>query len=444
MNENYDVVVLGTGLTECIISGLMSVSGKKVLHLDRNDYYGAESASLALEQMYAKFRGEGVKPPESFGRSRDYNIDLIPKFLMSTGKLVKILRLTGVTRYNMEFMLVEGSYVMRKGKVYKVPATAMEVATSPLLGFLEKGYAKRLLTYVHNYEQNDPKTHDKLDLSKETMNTVYKKFGVSADTIDFLGHSVALHSTDDYIELPALDTVNRLKLYAESLAQYGKSPYVYPLYGLGELPQVFARLCAVYGGTFMLDRPVDKIIYGDDGKVCGVESRGETAKCKMVVGDPSYFPEKVRKVGKIIRVICILNHPVASCDNAKSFQLIIPQKQTNRKHDIYVCCTSFAHKTAPQDKYIAIVATTVETQNPEAEVKIGLDLLNPILDRFVSITDYYEPLEDGTKDNVFISKSYDASTHFESCADDVVSIYERMLGEKFDWDRSPPEQGGEQ
>jgi Rab GDP dissociation inhibitor len=194
----------------------------------------------------------------------------------------------------------------------------------------------------------------------------------------------------------------------------------------------------------MLDRPVDKIIYGDDGKVCGVESRGETAKCKMVVGDPSYFPEKVRKVGKIIRVICILNHPVASCDNAKSFQLIIPQKQTNRKHDIYVCCTSFAHKTAPQDKYIAIVATTVETQNPEAEVKIGLDLLNPILDRFVSITDYYEPLEDGTKDNVFISKSYDASTHFESCADDVVSIYERMLGEKFDWDRSPPEQGGEQ
>jgi RAB protein geranylgeranyltransferase component A len=30
----------GTGLTECLLSGLFSVEGKKVLHLDRNQYYG--------------------------------------------------------------------------------------------------------------------------------------------------------------------------------------------------------------------------------------------------------------------------------------------------------------------------------------------------------------------------------------------------------------------
>jgi choline dehydrogenase-like flavoprotein len=40
MDEEYDVVVLGTGLTECILSGLLSIEGKKVLHMDRNDYYG--------------------------------------------------------------------------------------------------------------------------------------------------------------------------------------------------------------------------------------------------------------------------------------------------------------------------------------------------------------------------------------------------------------------
>lgn len=31
----YDVVVLGTGLTECILSGVLSVKGSKVLHMDR-------------------------------------------------------------------------------------------------------------------------------------------------------------------------------------------------------------------------------------------------------------------------------------------------------------------------------------------------------------------------------------------------------------------------
>jgi RAB protein geranylgeranyltransferase component A len=36
----YDVIVLGTGLTECILSGVLSVKGKKVLHIDRNDHYG--------------------------------------------------------------------------------------------------------------------------------------------------------------------------------------------------------------------------------------------------------------------------------------------------------------------------------------------------------------------------------------------------------------------
>ncbi len=29
MDEQYDAIVLGTGLTECIISGLLSVAGKK-------------------------------------------------------------------------------------------------------------------------------------------------------------------------------------------------------------------------------------------------------------------------------------------------------------------------------------------------------------------------------------------------------------------------------
>ncbi|KAH0451271.1 hypothetical protein IEQ34_018570 [Dendrobium chrysotoxum] len=79
MDEEYDVIVLGTGLKECILSGLLSVDGLKVLHMDRNDYYGGESTSLNLIQLWKRFRGSD-KPPAHLGPSRDYNVDMIPKF----------------------------------------------------------------------------------------------------------------------------------------------------------------------------------------------------------------------------------------------------------------------------------------------------------------------------------------------------------------------------
>ena len=49
--------------------------------------------------------------------------------------------------------------------------------------------------------------------------------------------------------------------------------------------------------------------------------------------------------------------------------------------DIYVGCVSFAHNVASAGHYIAIVSTTVETDNPEAELKPGLDLLGPIVEK---------------------------------------------------------------
>uniref|UniRef100_A0A674IVD0 Rab GDP dissociation inhibitor n=1 Tax=Terrapene triunguis TaxID=2587831 RepID=A0A674IVD0_9SAUR len=61
-------------LQECILSGIMSVNGKKVLHMDRNPYYGGESSSITpLEELYKRF-GLPEGPPESMGRGRDWNV----------------------------------------------------------------------------------------------------------------------------------------------------------------------------------------------------------------------------------------------------------------------------------------------------------------------------------------------------------------------------------
>uniref|UniRef100_A0A4X2LE90 Rab GDP dissociation inhibitor n=1 Tax=Vombatus ursinus TaxID=29139 RepID=A0A4X2LE90_VOMUR len=73
MNEEYDMIMLGTSLTECILSGIMSVNGKKVLHMDRKPYYGGESYTIIpLEDLYKRFNIPG-SPPASMGRGRDWN-----------------------------------------------------------------------------------------------------------------------------------------------------------------------------------------------------------------------------------------------------------------------------------------------------------------------------------------------------------------------------------
>lgn len=430
MDEEYDVIVLGTGLKECILSGLLSVDGLKVLHMDRNDYYGGESTSLNLNQLWKRFRGND-KPPAHLGPSKEYNVDMIPKFMMANGALVRVLIHTDVTKY-LNFKAVDGSFVYNKGKIYKVPATDVEALKSQLMGLFEKRRARKFFIYVQDYEENDPKSHEGLDLNKVTARDVISKYGLEENTIDFIGHALALHTDDSYLDEPAMDFIKRMKLYAESLARFqGGSPYIYPLYGLGELPQAFARLSAVYGGTYMLNKPECKVEFDQNGKVFGVTSEGETAKCKKVVCDPSYLPNKVKKVAKVARAICIMSQPIPNTDS-HSVQVILPQKQLGRKSDMYVFCCSYSHNVAPNGKYIAFITTEAETDNPEIELKPGIELLGPVDEIFFDTYDRYEPSNQNDADNCFISTSYDATTHFESTVKDVIAMYGGITGKVLD------------
>lgn len=49
----------------------------------------------------------------------------------------------------------------------------------------------------------------------------------------------------------------------------------------------------------MLDKPCEEIVMDESGAVVGVKSEGETAKCKMVICDPSYAPDRCKATGKV-------------------------------------------------------------------------------------------------------------------------------------------------
>lgn len=443
MDEEYDAIICGTGLKECILSGLLAQKGKKVLHLDRNGYYGADCASLNLTNLWEKFR-PGQDPPSEYGHNRDWNVDMIPKFVMANGKLVKMLLKTTVDKY-LEWKTVEGTYVYQYskggffssagGKIFKVPGNDSEALKSSLMGLWEKKRCKNFFVYVQDIENDNTKTWGDIDIRKQPMSDVFKKFKLESNTIDFIGHAVAMHINDDYLDKPAIDTIEKIKLYIDSIGRYGEHPFLYPIYGLGGIPEGFSRFCAIHGGTYMLNKPIDEILFNSDGKVEGVKSGDEVAKAPIVICDPSYVhgtTGNIKSKGKVIRSICILDHPLPNTKDATSCQIIIPQKQINRKSDIFINMVSGAHAVCSQGLYVAMVSTTIETSDPESEIQPALDLLGDVLEQFTTISDLHVPVHDGTENNLYITESYDPTSHFESASNDVLSIYKRIYGEDYD------------
>ncbi len=94
-----------------------------------------------------------------------------------------------------------------------------------------------------------------------------------------------------------------------------------------------------------------------------------------------------------------------------------------------------SHKVVAANKYCAIVSTTVETAKPEDEVAPGIALLGDKaahVTKFNNITDSFVPVEDGVRSRVFVTASYDASSHFEEATNEVLVLYKRITGEDLD------------
>ncbi|XP_043830590.1 rab GDP dissociation inhibitor beta-like [Dromiciops gliroides] len=432
MNKDYDVIILGTGLKECALGSLLASLGKKVLHVDRSAQHGGDSASLSpLDMAYRHFNVPG-SPPATMGRGRAWKVDLLPKFLMASGQLVKILTHLDALRF-LDFRVVDAGYLYKGSRLHKVPSTEIEALASGLMGFFEKRRFRKFFMYALNFNEQDPRTYEGVDPWKTTFKDLFQRFDLGQDVTDFAGHALALSRTNSYLDHPCVETLEKIQLYTFSLAKNGKSPYLYPRFGIGELAQAFARVTSSQGGVFLMNRPVDEILIRD-GRVVGIRSEGQITRCKQLVCDPSYVPDRVNKVSQVIRAICILSHPVKNTNGANSGLIIIPSAQTNRRSDIYIFLTSSVHNVATQGKYIAIVSTAVESKDPEKEIQLALELLEPIEQKFFSVSDLHVPTDLGTKSQIFVTTSYDASVHFESACDDIKEIYRKMTGSELKLD----------
>lgn len=67
------------------------------------------------------------------------------------------------------------------------------------MGLFEKKRCRTFYLYIQDVDFKDPKTWKDMDLTKVPMRDVFKKFKLEDNTIDFLGHAVALYRNDHYL-----------------------------------------------------------------------------------------------------------------------------------------------------------------------------------------------------------------------------------------------------
>lgn len=262
-----DCVILGTGLTNSIIAAACSRIGRSVLHVDENSYYGDEWASFTFQQLidWIKIKypaDDSLKslPQELVNKSRMFCIDLCPRLLFSNGDMVDLLVKSNVCRYH-EFKNNTRILSMIDEQIHIMPCSRSEVFTSSLLSdLIDKRKLMKFIELCMKFEPDE--SSDSFNDSDEVLrnaNIPISEFltnrGINPTIKEFIINSIAMVEPDT----PTKEACQQIKNFMRATERYGRSPFLFPMYGCGEFPQSFCRLSAVFGGVYCLNTPIDNV-----------------------------------------------------------------------------------------------------------------------------------------------------------------------------------------
>lgn len=66
-----------------------------------------------------------------------------------------------------------------------------------LMGMFDRRRFRKLLLFALNFEEHDPHTYQDMDPHRTTVRDVFRHFDLGVDVVEFIGHALALHGTDE-------------------------------------------------------------------------------------------------------------------------------------------------------------------------------------------------------------------------------------------------------
>ncbi|KAJ6413986.1 hypothetical protein OIU84_006737 [Salix udensis] len=312
----FDLIAAGTGLAECIVAAAASASGKTVLHLDTNPFYGSHYSSLSVPELTSFLNSNSTpsSPPSSTSTTTDSLDYSIVKSHHSADRLIDLMLKSGASHY-VEFKSIDASFVGDgNGKLWNVPDSRAAIFKDKSLTLKEKNQLMRFFKLVQGHlvatvaagssgddgNGNDEK-EGKTKISDEDLERPFIEYLSNMQlppkirSIILYAIAMADYDQDDrgvcQNLLKTKDGIDRLSLYQSSVGRFTNAfgALIYPVYGQGELPQAFSRRSAVKGCIYVLRMPVTAILMEkDSGRYKGVRlASGQDIFSQKLVLDPS-------------------------------------------------------------------------------------------------------------------------------------------------------------
>ncbi|KAL2131620.1 hypothetical protein VTI74DRAFT_4804 [Chaetomium olivicolor] len=295
----WDVVISGTGLQQSLLALSLSRSGKKILHIDPNDFYGGPEAAFSLRdaELWAErvsagtggvFRAASITKTEGAAglSSRAYSLALAPKLIHARSALLAQLVSSRAYR-QVEFLAVGSFYIFKpsqdpseKPTLTRIPSTREEVFSTTAISTKAKRTLMKFLKFVLDYESSPQLELWQPHADAPLTDLLQTEFKMDAELQTYI---VTLTLSLDG-RISTRDGLAVIRRHLSSMGVYGPGfAALYPKWGgLSEIAQVSCRAGAVGGGVYMLGTAIRRTETVEDGIKLQLTS-GDNVKTRMLV-----------------------------------------------------------------------------------------------------------------------------------------------------------------
>ncbi|KAK1715992.1 rab protein geranylgeranyltransferase component A [Colletotrichum acutatum] len=379
--QTWDVILHGTGLQQSLLALALSRSGKQILHLDPNEYYGGPEAAFSLQEIEEwatanaaptddatgssrVFSSAAVSKPEvatgsgpllSFPRA--YSLALAPQIIHTRSELVKQLVSSRAFR-QIEFLAVGSFFIYTppaassgteagKPSLVPIPSTREAVFSTTAIPARAKRSLMKFLKFVFDYNSEDNKGIWASHADKPLSEFLSSDFKLDAALQSYV---VTLTLSLDG-KVSTKDGLAAIHRHLSSMGAFGPGfAAVYPKWGgLSEIAQVGCRACAVGGAVYMLGTGTKATRQFNEAQEDGARFEVDLTSDVMVKSRTLIRgAEEVASVGqRVSRLTAVVNSPLSSL-----FEAVVEGSPTPAVAVIAFPATSIADVASPFPIYV--------------------------------------------------------------------------------------------